>query len=440
MPEGPEIHLASLFVNRTYEGLVFSGAVEKSEVNKNPEVPFCCDAYCIKAQSRGKELILSLTPIKNDDGGKRKVGKHQSQQPMDVVFRFGMSGMFHFTSVDDLPKHGHLRFYTKKNPRRVLSFVDTLRFGGWHPNGTWQKKRGPCVMFEYESFRENVLSNLSDKAFDKPICEALLNQKYFNGIGNYLRAEILFRLQIPPFTKARTILEGIELKDEDKKNIKKTIDTAGKKGVKVETPDLLSLCHTVPFEVVKLGETGYGTSKGEYSVIQAWMQCYCKDGMKSIIDHNKRTIWFKGDPGPMVPKDAKSRKMKWKTQKDHDYTDSKKAKKTCADSIEIKKPAKKKDNIKVKKESATSKAQSGSKRQKKVTKKVSSEPADENKTSKNQGKRSSKVPPRTGTNKIKGQRVKEVNKTKRNSVTCRKSATKAKPQQRSSGTRRGRSR
>lgn len=38
-----------------------------------------------------------------------------------------------------------------------------------------------------------MLKNLDDRAFDKPICEALLNQKYFNGIGNYLRAEILFR-------------------------------------------------------------------------------------------------------------------------------------------------------------------------------------------------------------------------------------------------------
>ncbi|XP_067235374.1 endonuclease 8-like 1 [Chanodichthys erythropterus] len=438
MPEGPELHLASLFVNRMCEGLVFTGAVEKSEVNKNPEVPFCCDAYCIKAQSRGKEVRLTLTPIKNDDDGKRKVGKHQSQQPMDVVFRFGMSGFFRFTSVDDLPKHAHLRFYTNENPRRVLSFVDTRRFGSWHPNGTWQKDRGPCVMFEYESFRENVLSNLSDKAFDKPICEALLNQKYFNGIGNYLRAEILFRLQIPPFTKARMVLEGIELKDEDKKEIKKTTDRAGKKGVKVEIPDLLSLCHDVPFEVVKLGENGYAPAKGEYSVLQAWMQCYSVDGMNSISDHNGRTIWFKGDPGPMVPKDAKSRKMKWKIQKDHEYTDSKKAKKTRTDSTEIKKPATKKDNIKVKKESTTSKAQSGSKRQKKVTKRVSTEPADENKKSKEQGKRSSKVSPRTGSNKIKGQRV--AIKTKRNSVTCRKSATKAKPQRKGSGTRRGSSR
>lgn len=48
-----------------------------------------------------------------------------------------------------------------------------------------------CVCFLPR--RENVISHLSDHAFDRPICEVLLNQKYFNGIGNYLRAEILFR-------------------------------------------------------------------------------------------------------------------------------------------------------------------------------------------------------------------------------------------------------
>lgn len=446
MPEGPELHLASLYVNKMCEGLVFSGAVEKSEVSKNPEVPFCCDAYCIKAHSRGKEVKLTLTPIKNDDDGKRKVTKHQSLQPMDVVFRFGMSGFFRFTSVDDLPKHAHLRFYTNENPPRVLSFEDTRRFGSWHPNGKWQKDRGPCVMFEYESFRENVLSNLSDKTFDKPICEVLLNQKYFNGIGNYLRAEILFRLQIPPFVKARTVLEGLELNDEDKNKVKKEItvvestEKTGKKVVKSETPDLLSLCHTVPLEVVQLGENGYAPAKGKYSVLQAWMRCYCVEGMNSLGDHNGRTVWFKGDPGPMVPKGAKSRKIIWKRQiDDHDYTDSKKAKKTRTDSKAKAKPVRKKETVKVKKENATSKTQNASKSKKTNTEKFNAAPADENKP-KTRGKRSSKVPPKTGTNTIKSQHVEEEIKTKRNSVACRKTTTKAKPQRKITGTRGRRSR
>lgn len=220
MPEGPELHLASLYVNRMCNGVVFTGPVRKSEVSKSPDVPFTCVAYRITATSRGKEVKLTLTPMKSDDPKQRsKAG--QVDQPMDVVFRFGMSGYFRFTSEDELPKHSHLRFYSKEKPCRVLSFVDARRFGSWQPSGTWQPSRGPCIMSEYQSFRlvmirepsmylghvhirhtlltdwsccrENVISHLSDRAFDRPICEVLLNQKYFNGIGNYLRAEILFR-------------------------------------------------------------------------------------------------------------------------------------------------------------------------------------------------------------------------------------------------------
>ncbi|KAM4038477.1 endonuclease 8-like 1 [Anomaloglossus baeobatrachus] len=196
MPEGPELHLASLYVNKVCHGLHFGGQVEKSAVSKNPEVPFSCPNYTISAVSRGKEVKLILTPVKGAEEW--------------VVFRFGMSGSFKLTTEDDLPKHAHLRFYTRDVPRQVLSFVDQRRFGSWVYNGTWQQTRGPCVMTEYEKFRENVLKHLPDKPFDKPICEVLLNQKYFNGIGNYLRAEILFRLKIPPFMSARTALESVK--------------------------------------------------------------------------------------------------------------------------------------------------------------------------------------------------------------------------------------
>ncbi|XP_041651824.1 endonuclease 8-like 1 isoform X1 [Cheilinus undulatus] len=333
MPEGPELHLASLYVNKMCEGVVFTGAVRKSEVSKSPDVPFNCDAYRITATSRGKEVKLTLTPIKSDEP-KQKLKAGLADQPFDIVFRFGMSGFFRLTTEDEVPKHSHLRFYTKEKPCRVLSFVDVRRFGSWQPNGTWQPGRGPCIMFEYRSFRENVLSHLSDHAFDRPICEALLNQKYFNGIGNYLRAEILFRLNIPPFVSARTVLEGLESDDfcENDKPVKsensnkKKTDRATKKKVKEETGDLLRLCHTVPLEVVNLGGKGYDPEKADYSGFEAWLQCYYVDGMKSIRDHNGRTMWFKGDPGPMAPKDAKSPKKKSKAKKedDHDYTAKKK--------------------------------------------------------------------------------------------------------------------
>ncbi|MBN3307859.1 endonuclease 8-like 1 [Amia ocellicauda] len=324
MPEGPELHMASRYVNRVCAGVVFSGAVEKSEVSKNPEVPFASEAYRISATSRGKEMRLTLTPIEGEDS--KDGGETGDPQPMDVVFRFGMSGFFRFTPEDELPKHAHLRFYTRERPRQALSFVDIRRFGTWEPNGNWQPERGPCIMFEYHSFRENVLLNLLDRAFDRPICEALLNQKYFNGIGNYLRAEILYRLKIPPFVKARTVLDGLLLKDHAEKNAKRAkeestpvqvseMSLSKKVKVKRETPDLLSLCHTVPLEVLQLGGKGYDPEQSGDSSFQEWLQCYCVSGMKSLRDHNRRTMWFQGDAGPMAPKNSKSPKAKKRVTK-----------------------------------------------------------------------------------------------------------------------------
>nr|XP_031296663.1 endonuclease 8-like 1 isoform X2 [Camelus dromedarius]XP_045372794.1 endonuclease 8-like 1 isoform X1 [Camelus bactrianus] len=157
--------------------------------------------------------------------------------------------------------------------------------------------------------RENVLRNLADKAFDRPICEALLDQRFFNGIGNYLRAEILHRLRIPPFEKARTVLEALQ-----QRRLSPELTLSQKIKAKLQNPDLLELCHSVPKEVVQLGGKGYGPESGEedFAAFRAWLRCYGMPGMSSLRDRNGRTIWFQGDPGPLAPKGGKSRKKKSK--------------------------------------------------------------------------------------------------------------------------------
>ncbi|XP_058283727.1 endonuclease 8-like 1 isoform X7 [Hylobates moloch] len=290
MPEGPELHLASQFVNEACRALVFGGCVEKSSVSRNPEVPFESSAYRISASARGKELRLILSPLP---------GAQPPQEPLALVFRFGMSGSFQLVPREELPRHAHLRFYTAPpGPRLALCFVDIRRFGRWDLGGKWQPGRGPCVLQEYQQFRvslccpgwstvapsqliaastsraqmesrsvaqagvqcrdlnslqpppprENVLRNLADKAFDRPICEALLDQRFFNGIGNYLRAEILYRLKIPPFEKARSVLEALQ-----QRRPSPELTLSQKIRTKLQNPDLLELCHSVPKEVVQLG-------------------------------------------------------------------------------------------------------------------------------------------------------------------------------------------
>jgi len=327
MPEGPELRLAANFINKVASQHLFSGKVIKSDLaTKLTEVPFEAETYSIQAESRGKELKVHLDPQNDEEHkkkSKKKVSQNLPQQSVKhLLFRFGMSGCFKLTSIKEIPKHAHLRFFTKDG-ESVLSFVDYRRFGTWVINGDWGSDRGPDTVVEYKEFRQNVLDNLEDAAFNKAICETLLNQKYFNGIGNYLRAEILYRCKIPPFTESRSVLEPLLA------------------NVKTEEPDILELCNIVPKEVLSLGGgKGYDVEHDpeEEQAFNKWLRCYYQDGMQNLVDRNGRTIWFSGPPGPMKPSNSKSRgkrpskKENKDGSNDHDYT-PKKAKKRPAKKV-----------------------------------------------------------------------------------------------------------
>jgi len=287
MPEGPELHMAARFINKVAEHHKFGGKIVKSAVStKNPDISFSPKAYHIAAETRGKELKLFLAD--------KKAGGLKTH----VLFRFGMSGCFKLTEKKDLPKHAHLQFYTvDESPQQVLSFVDYRRFGRWEIEGDWGKNRGPDPIMDYDNFRLNVLDNLKAAAFDKPICEAMLDQKYFNGIGNYLRAEVLFRAEIPPFRQAREVLEPL---------LEPT--------VKMEGPDILQLCNLLATEVLSIDKGKNYDPDSENSESEtgftSWLRCYYVEGMNNLRDGKGRTIWFSGDPGPMAPKNAKTVRRK----------------------------------------------------------------------------------------------------------------------------------
>ena len=72
----------------------------------------------------------------------------------------------------------------------------------------------------------------------------------------------------------------------------------------------------------------------DYSAFNNWLQCYYKDGMQNLVDHNGRTMWFSGPAGPMKPTNSKSRGKRPSKKEnqletdDHDYS-PKKAKKAA---------------------------------------------------------------------------------------------------------------
>lgn len=253
MPELAELKLTSDFVNGVVKGKVFT------HISKNPEhkwidVDFG-SPFTIESFSKGKEIKLVLESTETD-------------KTDNLMMTMGMGGHFQWASRGESIKHTHLFFHC--NDGGHLAFVDVRRFGKWKW-GDWNKDRGPDPTTEYFLFCNNILQNLHKRAFDKPIYEVLMNQRYFNGIGNYLRAEILIRIPDEnPFQSAREFI-----------NKRKW--------------ELFELCKDIPILVYEIGG---GTLKdwknpfGEVSSVRDFMKCYGNPAMEKLEDRGGRMFWY----------------------------------------------------------------------------------------------------------------------------------------------------
>jgi len=192
-----------------------------------------------------------------------------------IVFNHGLVGNWDWTD-QTAPDNSLIKFETTDG--KSLRFLDVQRLGSWHV-GTWGPDRGPDPLEDYDRFRDNVLQNVHSKAFDKPIAEVLLNQDYFNGIGNYLRAEILHRACIPPMLSASEVFTS------NASNL--TFMHQGKSARKSDL--LLALCKAIPKEVLDQDLNKYG-SPSEKARFHDWLRVYDKG--QFIKDKGGRKVWF----------------------------------------------------------------------------------------------------------------------------------------------------
>lgn len=250
MPELAEVRLTADYINKAVKGLVFSN-IEKNPVHKGDsfEVP---TAYTITAESRGKELLLKL----------RDADTH-----IPIRFNLGMSGYFEHKNLDKSHKHAHLKFIARDGTS--LNFVDVRRFGRWNVGLEWSSKRGPDPTLDYPGFVQNILDNIHKPAFKKPIYELLMDQKWFNGIGNYLRAEIMYRVDVSPFIPAWQAID--------------------------QEPKILELCRDLPLQAYELGGGSIKDWKNPFGKeIKNWeefMLCYGNETMSKVKDKTGRTFW-----------------------------------------------------------------------------------------------------------------------------------------------------
>ena len=226
--------------------------------------------------------------------------------PLPILLRMGMSGhMVAYSDPSRTHPHAHLTFHSSSPSPLAMCFVDQRRFGRWQITADWDRTRSPCPYSEYALFRRHVLAAVARrrKPLEHPLCEVLLNQAFFNGIGNYLRAEICQRAGVSPFANARSVLEGLQEEEMEEEAIE--VDGARRR----DGPDILRLCRDVCAEVVEFGSrSGVGRKRKEMAeeekeadrAVQArrrrfrrWLRCYKRWdlGMVSTRDSKKRTMW-----------------------------------------------------------------------------------------------------------------------------------------------------
>ena len=261
MPELAELKFTADYVNQVSEGQTYVG-VEKNPIHKCDDLNIPFKKFKIKAVSKGKEMVLYFLDKLSD-------------QYIPVRITMGMSGHFKLTNTGQEPKHAHLKFY--RSDGTTMSFVDVRRFGKWKQGVDWSENRGPDPTTEYDMFWTKVMTNLTK--LKKPLYEMLMDQKYFNGIGNYLRAEIIYRAgDVDPFLPA-----GMQL---------------------AKYPKLLELCRDIPLLAYAKGGGSikdWDNPFGDDSIQEKFMLCYGNDKMSKRKDRNGRTFWYdpKWDDVPM---------------------------------------------------------------------------------------------------------------------------------------------
>merc|ERR1711991_47326 len=265
MPELAEVHQFAATVNRHSEHVYVK--VTKAEVHKLENNFPRWSKFKLRARARGKEAILSITRL---DGKKQK-----EPEERHYLFRFGMSGSFrYFGPGEELHKHAHVVFEDETGKHRV-AFVDQRRFGRWEEvesDEDWGEERGPDPVYEYAAFCANVAATVVEgsKYWNRPICEVLLKQEVFNGIGNYLRAEILHDAGVAdPFRHTGKVLADLS-------------------PANCEENRLLQLCRDVPLKF--MGSPKYGK---QLSTDEVLMKVYGRKDSLSRKDSNGRMVWWR---------------------------------------------------------------------------------------------------------------------------------------------------
>ena len=251
MPELAELKIMSDYINQKSKEKIFT-KIFHVEKGNNPIDSKIIENFKVEANSFGKELQLRVY--------------HDVADFKFSIF-MGMSGNWKFVPTSEWNDTRFVRMRLDTNDGYSLLLYGSYMGPKYRLGVFTGIKRGPDPTLEFDKFKDGVLSNLNSKTFDKPICEALLDQKYFNGIGNYLRSTILYYLDIDPFQDARSVINNY--------------------------PVILDMCRDIPLKAYELNGGQLSDWKNpfdtDYTDFKNWV--FYQKGL-SCKDRTGRTFWY----------------------------------------------------------------------------------------------------------------------------------------------------
>ena len=306
MPELPEVFMMGKLVRSLDErGVIFASAEcsEKWQRDPMPAVEsggWPPPPWRLWAVSRGKELLLivrSAAKADKDDGGQ--------DDEMLIRFNMGMTGSLVWqgaptsssssspspsSTATPVVPHTHLSFQSSSGS---LLFVDTRRFGRitWRPALAWDADRSPDPVFEWQAFVKYLVEGRLKglRSSSRGVADVLSDQKCFNGIGNYLRAEILHRVGVGPTARFYQAL----LACQPRANLETEEEVAI-----TEHNLLLRACHHVPLEVMSLRDTEDPSESPQAQSsylggkpFEEWLRVYGKTDISKQTKVGGQTLW-----------------------------------------------------------------------------------------------------------------------------------------------------
>jgi len=217
MPEGPEIRIISEYLNKMWSNklIVSMGWDAHSKFNKTGikglelvKVP----CRVVGVFPRGKCIIIESINSMN--------------QTIYMVSQLGMEGKWIHNK--DSYSNFKIHFGDVNKDRTAYEILDTWYYSDSRHFGNFNvysdlkeicKNHGPCYLttalvckglikqenlrpyqelVTFENFVAKINKIAKNSRSNKELCDFLMEQKHFSGVGNYVRAEIMYRSKLHP--------------------------------------------------------------------------------------------------------------------------------------------------------------------------------------------------------------------------------------------------